>query len=71
MAVHLSGYFTNLITLRLAVALVGIALAGVVMFIQLGLRDGLFDSSVTIHRRLAGDLVMISPRTTSSLPLLL
>jgi putative ABC transport system permease protein len=52
---------------RLAVALVGIALAGLVMFIQLGLRDGLFDSSVTIHRLLAGDLVMISPRTTSSI----
>jgi len=51
---------------RLAVALAGIAFAGILMFMQLGFRDGLFDASVTIHRLLDTDLVLISPRSTSS-----
>jgi putative ABC transport system permease protein len=52
---------------RLAVALAGIAFAGILMFIQLGFRDGLFDASVTIHRLFDADLVLISPRTISSI----
>ncbi|MDA0716680.1 MAG: ABC transporter permease DevC [Cyanobacteria bacterium] len=51
---------------RLAVALAGIAFAGILMFMQLGFRDGLFDASVTIHRLLDTDLVLISPRSSSS-----
>lgn len=51
---------------RLAVALAGIAFAGLLMFMQLGFRDGLFDASVTIHRLFDADLVMISPRSISS-----
>jgi putative ABC transport system permease protein len=31
---------------RLAVALAGISFAGILMFMQLGFRDGLFDASV-------------------------
>jgi putative ABC transport system permease protein len=34
---------------------------------QLGFRDGLFDASVVIHKRFDADLVLISPRTTSSI----
>ena len=30
------------------------------MFMQLGFRDGLFDTSVTIHKLLDADLVLIS-----------
>jgi putative ABC transport system permease protein len=52
---------------RLAVALAGIAFAGILMFMQLGFRDGLFDASVTIHKLFDADLVLISPRTTSSI----
>ncbi|MFM7733411.1 MAG: ABC transporter permease DevC, partial [Cyanobium sp.] len=52
---------------RLAVALAGIAFAGILMFMQLGFRDGLFDASVTVHKRFDADLVLISPRTTSSI----
>jgi putative ABC transport system permease protein len=52
---------------RLAVALAGIAFAGILMFLQLGFRDGLFDASVTIHKLFDADLVVISPRTTSSI----
>ena len=51
---------------RLAVALAGISFAGILMFMQLGFRDGLFDASVTIHRLFDTDLVLISPRSTSS-----
>ncbi len=51
---------------RLAVALAGISFAGILMFMQLGFRDGLFDASVTIHKEFDADLVLISPRTISS-----
>ena len=51
---------------RLAVALAGIGFAGILMFMQLGFRDGLFDASVTIHRLFDADLVLISPRSSSS-----
>jgi putative ABC transport system permease protein len=51
---------------RLLVALAGIAFAGILMFMQLGFRDGLFDASVTIHRLFDTDLVLISPRSSSS-----
>ncbi|MEY4297379.1 MAG: hypothetical protein RLZZ423_558 [Cyanobacteriota bacterium] len=51
---------------RLAVALAGISFAGILMFMQLGFRDGLFDASVTVHRLFDADLVLISPRSTSS-----
>jgi putative ABC transport system permease protein len=52
---------------RLAVALAGIAFAGILMFMQLGFRDGLFDASVTIHKQFDADLVLVSPRTMSSI----
>ena len=51
--------------LRLFVALSGICFAGILMFMQLGFRDGLFDASVTVHKLFDADLVMISPRSMS------
>jgi putative ABC transport system permease protein len=53
--------------MRLAVALAGICFAGILMFIQLGFRDALFDSSVTLQKLFDADLVLISPRTKSSI----
>jgi len=53
--------------LRLLVAIAGISFAGILMFMQLGFRDGLFDASVTVHRLLDADLVLISPRSKSSI----
>jgi len=53
--------------LRLLVAIAGISFAGILMFMQLGFRDGLFDASVTVHRLLDTDLVLISPRSKSSI----
>ena len=52
---------------RLAVALAGICFAGILMFMQLGFRDGLFDASITLHKLFDADLVLISPRTMSSI----
>jgi len=51
---------------RLLVALAGISFAGILMFMQLGFRDGLFDASVTAHRLFDADVVLISPRSASS-----
>jgi putative ABC transport system permease protein len=53
--------------MRLAVALAGIGFAGILIFMQLGFRDGLYESSVTIHRRFDAELVMVSPRSASSI----
>ncbi len=51
---------------RLAVALAGICFAGILMFMQLGFRDGLFDASITLHKLFDADLVVLSPRSISS-----
>ncbi len=53
--------------LRLFVALAGICFAGILMFMQLGFRDGLFDASVTVHKSFDADLVLVSPRSMSSI----
>ncbi len=53
--------------LRLLVAIAGICFAGILMFMQLGFREGLFDASVTVHRLFDADLVMMSPRSMSSI----
>ncbi|NJN50942.1 MAG: FtsX-like permease family protein [Gammaproteobacteria bacterium] len=50
--------------LRLVAAVGGITFAVVLVFMQLGLRAALFDSSVRLHGGMDYDLVMLSPRTT-------
>ncbi len=50
--------------LKLIAAVGGIAFAVMLVFMQLGLRAALFDSSVRLHRGMDYDLVMLSPRTT-------
>jgi putative ABC transport system permease protein len=49
--------------LRLLVAAAGIGFAVILVFMQLGFLNGLFDSSVRYHKRLDCDLVLISPDT--------
>ena len=46
---------------RLAVALAGIAFADVLMFVQMGLKDALFDSAASPYVPLQADLFIISP----------
>ncbi|MGK7942557.1 MAG: ABC transporter permease DevC [Crocosphaera sp.] len=48
---------------RLLVALAGITFADVLMFMQLGFRDALFDSSVKLHENLDGDIFMLNSKT--------
>ncbi|MFM7886483.1 MAG: FtsX-like permease family protein [Pseudanabaena sp.] len=50
---------------RLLVAIAGIAFAVVLMFLQLGFRDALFNSAVRLQSNLVGDLVIISPQSTN------
>jgi putative ABC transport system permease protein len=50
---------------RLLVALAGIAFADILMFMQMGFQDALYDSSVLIHERLDGDIFLISPQSTA------
>jgi len=49
--------------MRLFVALAGIGFADILMFMQLGFRDALFDSAVTLHKNLQGDIFLISPQS--------
>jgi putative ABC transport system permease protein len=60
--------------IRLLVAIAGISFADILMFMQLGFQDALFDSAVTLHKSIQGDVFLISPQSTSliamkSLPL--
>jgi putative ABC transport system permease protein len=46
---------------RFAVALAGIAFADILMLMQLGFRDALYDSNTRIHQLLNTDIVLLSP----------
>jgi putative ABC transport system permease protein len=50
---------------RLLVALAGVVFAVLIVFMQFGLRDALFDGAVQIPKGLLGDSFLLSPRTTS------
>lgn len=54
---------------RLLVALAGIGFAVILMFIQLGFRDALFDSAVRLHQALQGDIFLVSPQSTALIAL--
>ncbi|KAF3884019.1 MULTISPECIES: ABC transporter permease DevC [Nostocales] len=47
---------------RLAIAVAGIAFADMLMFVQLGFQDALYDSATLPHRLLEADLVMTNPQ---------
>ncbi len=53
--------------MRLLVALAGIGFADILMFMQLGFRDALFESAVVLHKKLQGDIFLISPQSTSTI----
>jgi putative ABC transport system permease protein len=50
---------------RLIIATLGVTFAVILMFVELGLRDGLFEDSVTIHKSIKADLVVLSAETDS------
>ncbi|GAB4242658.1 MAG: ABC transporter permease DevC [Stanieria sp.] len=49
--------------IRLLVALAGIGFADMLMFMQLGFQNALFDSSVTLHKAIDGDVFLMSPKS--------
>ncbi|KAM3099741.1 FtsX-like permease family protein [Phormidesmis sp. 146-12] len=51
--------------IRLLVALAGIGFAVILMFLQLGFQDALFESAITLHQSLEGDIFLISPQSTA------
>ena len=51
--------------IRLLVAIAGISFADILMFMQLGFRDALFDSAVKFHTNVQGDVFLVSPQSTS------
>jgi putative ABC transport system permease protein len=51
--------------IRLLVAIAGISFADILMFMQLGFRDALFDSAVKFHSNVTGDVFIISPQSTA------
>ena len=51
--------------IRFLIALSGVIFAVVIVFMQFGIRDALFDSAVHLHHGLNGDIFLISPRSTS------
>lgn len=50
---------------RLLVAIAGIGFADMLMFMQLGFQDSLYDSATQAHRLLDADLVLINPQFKS------
>lgn len=47
---------------RLLIAMAGIAFADMLMFLQMGFQNALYDSNTRIHRSLKADLVLVSPQ---------
>ncbi|MDZ8239405.1 MAG: ABC transporter permease DevC [Nostoc sp. ChiQUE01a] len=47
--------------LRLLVAIIGIAFAAILIFMQLAFLDSLYDSQTALHTRLVADLILINP----------
>lgn len=51
--------------IRLLVAIAGISFAVILMFLQLGFQDALFESAITFHKNLRGDIFLISSQSTA------
>ncbi|HIK15075.1 MAG TPA: ABC transporter permease [Leptolyngbyaceae cyanobacterium M33_DOE_097] len=51
--------------IRLLIALAGIGFAVILMFIQLGFRDALFESATRLHQSFRGDIFLVSPQSTA------
>ena len=49
--------------LRLLAAIAGVTFGVVLIFVQLGFQEALFESSVRYHKTLGYDIALISPKT--------
>ena len=50
---------------RFLVALAGVAFAVILIFMQLGFQDALYEDAITIHKTLKADLILISPKSAN------
>lgn len=50
--------------IRLLIALAGIGFADILMFMQLGFQEALFESNTRVHQKLLADLVLVSTQST-------
>jgi putative ABC transport system permease protein len=50
---------------RLLTAIAGVTFAAVLMFVQFGFQDALYESATLVHRTLHGDLILLHPRYES------
>lgn len=50
---------------RFLVTLAGVTFAVILMFMQLGFQDALYEDAITIHKTLKADLILISPKSTA------
>ena len=53
--------------MRLVIALAGIGFADLLMFMQFGFRDALFESSISFHSKLKGEIFIINTQSTALL----
>ncbi|MGK7948454.1 MAG: ABC transporter permease DevC [Xenococcaceae cyanobacterium] len=50
---------------RFLVTLAGVTFAVILMFMQLGFQDALYEDAITIHKTLKADLILISPKSVA------
>ncbi|MEM7594140.1 MAG: ABC transporter permease DevC [Cyanobacteria bacterium P01_A01_bin.83] len=50
---------------RFAVTIAGVAFAVILMFMQLGFQEALYEDATTIHRSLKADLILLSPKSVA------
>ncbi|MEM9540983.1 MAG: ABC transporter permease DevC [Cyanobacteria bacterium P01_E01_bin.42] len=51
--------------IRLLIALAGISFADILMFMQFGFQDALFESAIIFHKQIKGDIFLLSPQSTA------
>jgi putative ABC transport system permease protein len=51
--------------MRLVIALAGIGFADLLMFMQFGFRDALFESSISFHSKLKGEIFIVNTQSTA------
>ena len=51
--------------IRLLIALAGISFADILMFMQFGFQDALFESAIVLHKQVKGDIFLVSPQSTA------
>jgi putative ABC transport system permease protein len=51
--------------IRLLIALAGIGFADILMFMQLGFKSALLNSSIRLHEKVDGDIFLINPQSTA------